>query len=80
MKLTPITTLVPNVRPTADRNVFEVKSRSTNKWWRVDADAKHGTGICACPDFQMNKNQWCWHNDQVSRWVRIVAMQATKNK
>lgn len=80
MKLTPITILVPGVRPTADRNVFEVKSRSKDKWWRVDADAKQGIGICSCPDYQLNKNQWCYHNNLVSRWIRIVAMQGSLTK
>lgn len=68
-------TLCPDVRPTQDRNVFLVRSRSGDRLWRVDAEARHGMGICECPDFKKNLNQWCYHNDRVSRLVRIIAMQ-----
>ncbi len=67
--------LCPGVRPTKDRNVFEVRSRSGDRWWRVDAEARHGMGICECPDFKKRLNQWCYHNNLVSRLVRIIAMQ-----
>jgi hypothetical protein len=77
VKLTPPTTLCPNVRATKDRNVFEVRSRSKEKWWRVDSEAKHGLSECQCPDYQMNKNRECYHIWQVRKFVTIVAMQGS---
>lgn len=75
--MTPPTSLVPTVRPTKDRNVFEVKSRSKEKWWRVEAEAKHGLSACDCPDYRLNNNPECYHIWQVRKFVTVVAMQSS---
>ena len=75
MKMQTITELCPTVEPTKDRSVFLVKSRSTGKRWRVDAESRYGLMSCECPDFNLNKNRECYHIWQVRKFISIVAMQ-----
>ena len=75
MKIQPVTELCPTVTPTKDRSVFLVKSRSSGKSWRVDAERRFGLMSCECPDFNLNKNRECYHIWQVRKFVSIVAMQ-----
>jgi hypothetical protein len=77
--MTPLETLLaqwwPNVKPTGDKNIFLVRSRSSpNVWRRVDAQGRFGIGICNCPDNQKNKNPSCHHIQSVRGWIMQVTM------
>jgi len=77
MKMQTALQLVPHVKPTGDRNAFQVVSRSENADRFVDMEAREGQGACDCEDFRMNKNYSCYHIWQVRKWISIVAVQGT---
>lgn len=73
----PLTLCGDQVRPTSDRNVFEVKSRSRGRWHRVDGEARSGQMSCSCESYNIHKNRECWHIVQARKFVSIIAMQGS---
>jgi hypothetical protein len=68
--------LFPDVRITADRNVFRVSSDTTaGKWYRVDAEARDGLMACNCPNYELSHNYHCRHILKVRALVACIAMQ-----
>lgn len=73
--------LCPHVRPTKDRNVFLVTSRSEpGVARRVDGEARFGLGSCECKDYTKGNNWNCYHIQQVRKFVMCVAMQGSLNQ
>lgn len=70
-----LSTLIPTVKATGDRNVFLVVSRHTGEFkWTVDMESNAGLGRCNCPDFEKNKNRNCWHIVQCRYLIATAAM------
>ena len=73
--------LCPTVKPTHDRNVFKVTSRShLGTYHRVDGEARFGLMACNCDNYVKGNNPNCWHILQVRKFVACVAMQYSLNQ
>ena len=73
--------LCPNVRPTRERGVFLVSSRSApGITRRGDGEARFGLGACSWPDYTKGNNLNCHHIQQVRKFVMCVAMQGQMMK
>lgn len=66
--------LCPEVRFSTQEHVFEVRSRSENRWWLVNAGDRHGLMSCLCKDHRKNKND-CYHIQQVRKLISCLTIQ-----
>ncbi len=77
--MTPLATLVPNVRPTGQLFVYEVASRSRKRYHVVDLEARSGLGRCACEAHQFNKKD-CHHLQEARKYLVCEVVQGAKEK
>lgn len=65
--------LLPHVEPTDDLLVYRVRSRSRERWHRVDLEMNYGRGKCNCEAYSFGADGDCYHLQQARKYL-ICAM------